>query len=47
MEVNTSHSYHNINIGNAPRGRKKEVKLTFWKCRSEMLKKKVKKMGNL
>jgi hypothetical protein len=27
--------------------RKKEVKLTFQKCRSEMLRKKVQKMGDL
>jgi hypothetical protein len=34
-------------LGNSPRERNKDqVKLTFWKLRSIMLKKKVKKMGN-
>jgi hypothetical protein len=35
-----------ICLGIVPRGRKEEVKLTFQKRRSEMLRQKVQRMGN-
>jgi hypothetical protein len=38
---------HDTCLGNAPRERKEEVKLTFIKRRSGMLKQKVQKMGHL
>jgi hypothetical protein len=38
---------HGICLGIVPRERKKEVKLTFQKHRSEMLRQKVQRMGDI
>jgi hypothetical protein len=37
---------HGTFLGNSLRERKNEAKITFWKHRSEMLRQKVKRMGN-
>jgi hypothetical protein len=38
---------HDTYLGNVPRGRKTEVKLTFWKHIRGMLKQKAQNMGDI